>query len=174
MHPWLVLGVASYALEMFHAAPSLDAVYVPVGLGSGICGVIAVRDALGLKTEVVGVVAEKAPAYALSYAAGRPIATNDANTIADGIAVRVPDAEAVAAICQGAARIVKVGEAEFIAAIRHYHTDTHNTAEPAGAAALAALLKDRAAVQGKRVAVILSGANVDAPIMAAALSSAAA
>jgi threonine dehydratase len=170
MHQWLVLGVASYALEMFRAAPPLDAVYVPIGLGSGICGTIAVRDALGLQTEVIGVVAEKAAAYALSYAAGKPVPTNSADTIADGLAVRVPDAAAVAAILKGAARIVTVGEDEILAAMRIYHTDTHNTAEPAAAAALAALLKERDKLAGKRAATILSGANVDASLLVRALS----
>lgn len=170
MHPWLVLGVASYALEMFRDAPPLDAVYVPIGLGSGICGTIAVRDALGLKTEVIGVVAERAAGYALSYQAGKPVATNSADTIADGLAVRVPDPAAVAAINRGAARIVTVSDAEIRAAMRHYHTDTHNTAEPAGAAPLAALLKEGDAMAGKRVALILSGANVDAALLAQALS----
>src|SRR6476469_1917041 len=96
-HPLLIRGVASYALELFRAVPALDTVYVPVGLGSGICGVIAARDALGLRTEIVGVVAENAPTYALSFAAGRPVATNAADTFAGGLAVRVPDEIALAA-----------------------------------------------------------------------------
>jgi threonine dehydratase len=171
MHPWLVLGVASYALEMFRAAPPLDAVYVPIGLGSGICGTIAVRNALGLSTQVIGVVAEKAAGYALSFAAGKPVATNSADTIADGLAVRVPDATAVATLVRNAARIVTVSDGEIAAAMRIYHTDTHNTAEPAAAAALAALLKERDAMAGKRVALILSGANVDATVLGPILSS---
>jgi threonine dehydratase len=170
MHPWLVLGVASYALELFEAAGHLDAVYVPIGLGSGICGTMAVRDALGLNTQVIGVVAERAPTYALSYAARKPVPTNDSDTIADGLAVRVPDPDAVDAVVKGAARIVTVSEGEIRAAMRVYHSDTHNTAEPAGAAALAALLKERAAMAGNRVAVILSGANVDAPLLAQVLA----
>ncbi len=165
MHPWLVLGVASYALELFNDVTALDAVYVPIGLGSGICGTIAVRDALGLKTEVIGVVAERAATYALSYAAGKPVATNSADTIADGLAVRVPDATAVATILKGASRIVAVSEDEIEAAMRIYHSDTHNTAEPAAAAPLAALLKERATMVGKRVAIIHSGANVDAAVL---------
>ncbi len=169
MHPWLVLGVASYALEMFRAAPPLDAVYVPIGLGSGICGTLAVRNALGLSTQVIGVVAEKAAGYALSFAAGKPVATNSADTNADGLAVRVPDATAVATLVSHAARNVTVSEGEIAAAMRIYHTDTHNTAEPAAAAALAALLKERKVMAGKRVAVIHSGGNVDAPLLAQAL-----
>jgi len=170
MHPWLVLGVASYGLELFADAPQLDAVYVPIGLGSGICGTMAVRDALGLKTEVIGVVAERAATYALSYAARKPIPTNDADTIADGLAVRVPDPQALDAILKGASRIVAVSEGEIRNAMRIYHSDTHNAAEPAGAAALAALLKERAGLVGKQVAVVLSGANVDAPVLMQALS----
>jgi threonine dehydratase len=163
-HPWLVRGVSTYGLELFRAVPDLDTVYVPIGLGSGICGVMAARDALGLTTRVVGVVAENAATYALSFEAGRPVPTNSSDTIADGMAVRIPDASALAFICKGAERIVRVSEAEIRAAMRHYFTDTHNVAEGAGAAALAGLLKERAAMGGKRVGLILSGGNVDRTI----------
>jgi threonine dehydratase len=172
-HPWLVAGVSTYALEMFRAVADIDTVYVPIGLGSGISGVIAARDALGLKTEIVGVVAETAPSYALSFEAKRPIPTNSADTIADGMACRVPDEAALAVIWRGAARIVRVSESEIRAAMRHYFTDTHNVAEGAGAAALAALLQERTAMQGKRVALILSGGNVDRPLFAEILAEAA-
>ncbi|MDA1074642.1 MAG: threonine dehydratase, partial [Proteobacteria bacterium] len=111
-HPALVRGVATYALELFQAAPDLDVVYVPVGMGSGICGVITVRDLLGLSTEVVGVVSTHAPAMALSVAAGRIVETNSANTFADGVACRVPMPAAFDVIRQGAARIVQVSEDE--------------------------------------------------------------
>jgi len=170
-HPLLIQGVASYSLELLRAIEGLDSVYVPIGLGSGISGMIAARDALGLKTKVVGVVAEAAPAYALSFAAGKPVSTNSADTIADGVACRVPDADAVAVINRGAERIVAVSEVEIMAAMRHYFTDTHNLAEGAGAAPLAALLKERRQMAGKRVGLVLSGGNVDrevyAPILAA-------
>ncbi len=156
----LVLGVATYAYELFTAEPELDAVYVPIGLGSGICGVIAWRDALGLATRVVGVVSENAACYALSYAAGRPIETPNAITFADGVAVRVPVPEALEAIIAGADRIVQVSDDEVKAAVRHFYTDTHNLIEGAGAAPLAALLKDTA-TKGKRIAVIASGGNID-------------
>lgn len=159
--PALVRGVASYALELFRGAPPFDRVYVPIGLGSGICGVIAARDALGLATEVVGVCAEAAPCYALSFAAGRPVSTEKADTLADGMACRVPVAEALATILRGAGRVVTVTEAEIRAAMRALFCDTHNVAEGAGAAPLAAALKDRAANAGKRIAVVLSGGNVD-------------
>ncbi len=168
--PLLVQGVASYALELFRAVADIDVVYVPVGLGSGISGVIAARDALGLKTEIVGVVAAGAPAYALSLAAGRPVSTNAAETIADGLAVRVPDAAALEAIRRGAAHVATVSEAEIRAAMRILFTDTHNVAEGAGAAALAAALQERHRLAGKRVALIQSGGNVDRALFAEVLA----
>jgi threonine dehydratase len=171
-HPLLVRGVASYALELFRAVPDLDVVYVPIGLGSGISGVIAARDALGLRTEIVGVVAEGAPTYALSFAAGRPVSTNSADTMAGGLAVRVPNAEALDIICRGAARIVTVSEAEICRAMRILFADTHNVAEGAGAAPLAAALQERQRLAGKRVAVVLSGGNIDRPLFAEVLAEA--
>jgi threonine dehydratase len=160
-HPDLVKGVATYALELFQAAGELDAVYVPIGLGSGICGVVTVRDLLGLKTEVIGVVSENAAAYALSVEAGRAIATNSARTFADGVAVRVPDQQALNIISEGVSRIVRLSDSEIAAAIRAYYEDTHNLAEGAGAAPLAGLLKERELMAGKRVGVILCGGNID-------------
>jgi threonine dehydratase len=160
----LVRGVASYALELFAGAGALDTVYVPIGLGSGICGVMAARDALGLTTEVVGVVAAKAPCYALSFSAGRPVSTEAANTFADGLACRVPVEEAVTWMRRGVSRMVQVGEDEIRAAMRHLFTDTHNVAEGAGAAALAAALQEKTQIRGKRVGLVLSGGNVDADV----------
>ena len=160
-HPDLVQGVASYALELFDAQPALDAVYVGVGMGSGICGLIAARDALGLATEVIGVGAERASAYAQSYAARRVVNADSARTFADGIATREPDAAAVAAICAGAARFVSVGEDAIADAVRAYFDDTHQVAEGAGAAPLAALLAERERMRGKRVALVLSGGNIE-------------
>jgi threonine dehydratase len=157
----LVLGVASYGLELFRAVPDLDTVYVPIGMGSGICGTMAARDALGLKTRIVGVVSENAPAYALSFAARKAVSTNSADTFADGLACRVPDQRALDLIFKGAERVVTVTEEEIRAAMRHLYTDTHNLAEGAGAAALAALLKEKSRLAGKRVAVIQSGGNID-------------
>ncbi len=163
-HRDLVCGVATYALELFRAAPPLDTVYVPIGLGSGICGTIAVRDALGLSTKVVGVVSTEAPAYALSFAAGKVVATNSADTMADGMAVRGPDAEALKVILKGADRIVKVSDAEIAAAMRAYYEDTHQLTEGAGAAALAALMQERERLAGKSVGLVLSGGNIDRPL----------
>jgi len=165
-HRDLVKGVATYALELFTAQGDLDVVYVPIGMGSGICSVITVRDLLGLRTEVVGVVAANAAAYALSFAAGRPVPTNSARTFADGLACREPNSEALAIIGKGAARIVRVSEEEIAEAVRLYHTATHNLAEGAGAAPLAALLQERDRQAGRRVGLILSGGNIDMPVAA--------
>ena len=169
-HRDLVRGVATYALEFFRATPALDTVYVPIGLGSGICGVIAVRDILGLSTKVVGVVSTEAPAYALSFAAGKVVATNSADTMADGMAVRGPDAEALAMICTGAERIVQVNDAEIAIAMRAYYEDTHQLTEGAGAASLAALMQERERQAGKRIGLILSGGNIDRPLYLRALA----
>ncbi|MCU4653967.1 threonine dehydratase [Roseibacterium sp. SDUM158016] len=160
-HRELVRGVATYGYELFTAVPDLDAVYVPIGCGSGICGTIAARDALGAKAEVIGVVSENAPTAKLSVEAGRPIETDSARTFADGMAVRVPVPEALAIYGEKAARILTVSDAEVAGAIRAYYTDTHNLAEGAGAAPLAALIRERDRMQGKKVAVILCGGNID-------------
>jgi threonine dehydratase len=160
-HRDLVIGVATYAYELLSACADLDVAYVPIGLGSGISGMIGMRDALGLKTSIVGVVAERANAYRLSVEAGRVVPTNSAATFAEGVAVRVPDPEAIAIIRRGAARIVEVSEDEIAEAIRIMFGATHSLAEGAGAVALAALLKERAALEGRRAAVILTGQNFD-------------
>src|SRR5581483_3598616 len=143
-HPWLIEGVSSYGYELFSAVADLDTVYVPIGLGSGICSVIAARDAFRLKTKVVGVVSANAAAYSLSFKAGKPVSTNSADTLADGMACRVPVDDAVAQINQGADRIVDLTENEIKAAMRLYFDATHNVAEGAGAAGLAALLQEGA------------------------------
>jgi threonine dehydratase len=160
-HPDIVMGVATLALELLRKAPDLDVLYVPIGQGSGICGCILTRDLLGLTTEIVGVQSTEAPSYALSFAAGTVVRTNSSNTLADGMATRVPDADALAIIRNGASRIVQVTDDEVAAAVRAYWTDTHNLAEGAGAAALAAALQDKAKLRGKRVGLILSGGNID-------------
>ena len=157
----LVAGVGTYAMELFSNAPELERVYVPIGLGSGICGVLSARDALGLKTKVYGVVVDTAASYALSFEAGKPVSTNSANTIADGMACRVPVEAAVESICKGVEDVVRITDEDVKHAMRLYYTHTHNVAEGSGAAPLAALLNDRAALQGKRAGVILSGGNVD-------------
>jgi threonine dehydratase len=159
--PDLVIGVATYALELFQSVPALDAVYVPIGLGSGICGTILARDLLGLSTQVIGVQSAGADCYARSFAAGHLVAGNRAETRADGMAVRQPDPEALRIILRGAARIVTAPDPAIAAAIRAYWTDTHNLVEGAGAAPLAALLQDADLMRGKRVALIASGGNID-------------
>jgi threonine dehydratase len=160
-HPDLVLGVATYALELLRKARDLDVLYVPIGQGSGICGCILARDLLGLRTEIVGVQSTEAPSYALSFVAGAVVTTETSNTRADGVATRIPDADAVAIICKGASRVVQVTDDEIASAMRAYWTDTHNLAEGAGAAALAAALQDKKKLQGKRVGLVLSGGNID-------------
>jgi threonine dehydratase len=164
-HRDLVIGVATYAYELFKAAADLDTVYVPIGLGSGICGVIAARDLLGLKTRVVGVVAQGANCYRLSFEAGHVVPTNTATTFADGMAVRVPDPQALDIIRKGADRIVEVSDDEIAEAIRVLYTGAHCLAEGAGAGALAALMQERDRMQGRRAAVIVSGHNIDRPVM---------
>jgi threonine dehydratase len=160
-HPMLVRGVATYSLEFLRAHPDLHTVYVPIGMGSGVSGMITARDVLGLETRVVGVVAENAPAYALSFKEGRAVSTNSADTLADGVACRVPDENALAVIVGGAERVVTVSEDAILAAMGHYLTDTHNMAEGAGATPLAALLEERAMMAGKKVGLVLSGGNTD-------------
>jgi threonine dehydratase len=163
-HRHLVQGVATYSLELFQAVADLDTLYVPIGMGSGICGAIGVRDLLGLSTEIVGAVARNAPAMACSFEVGRPVATDSARTFADGMATREPQAEAVAEIARGASRIVQLSEDSIAEAMRVYFWATHQVAEGAGAAALAALLEEREEMAGKKVGVILSGCNVDASV----------
>jgi len=166
----LVMGVATYALELFTAVPDLDVVYVPIGMGSGISGVIAARDALGMRARIVGVVSEALPSYQRSFLEGRPVSTPPGTTIADGLACRVPNPTAVATIRAGAERVVAVSEPAIRAAMRHYFTDTHNVVEGAGAAPLAAVLEERDGVRGRKVAVIASGGNVDADVFAKVLT----
>jgi threonine dehydratase len=156
----LIAGVATYALELFRAVSDLDRVYVPIGCGSGICGLIGVRDALGLSTAIVGVVSTGANAYAQSFRARSPIETPSAVTMADGMAVRVPVPAALEILWRGAEDVIEVDDAAIGEAMRALFDDAHQVAEGAGAAPLAALLADPARA-GRRCAVILSGGNVD-------------
>jgi threonine dehydratase len=168
-HPLLVTGVATAALEFLSTVPELDTVYVPIGMGSGISAMIAVRDALGLKTKIVGVVSSHAPAFALSYAAGKVVEHTAGTQIADGVACRVPPADSLAIVRAGADRIVEVSDDEVEDAMRAIFADTHNVAEGAGAIGLAALLKDRPA-GGIRVGTVLGGGNVDSEVFARVLA----
>jgi threonine dehydratase len=160
-HRELVRGVATYGFELFSALPDLHTVYVQIGCGSGICGTIAARDALGLATRIVGVVAEGAACAKMSFERGELVETNQADTMADGLAVRVPVAEALAIYGRGADRVVAVSDAEIEAAMRIFFSDTHQVAEGAGAAAL---LREGEAMRGRDVAVVLSGGNVDTKV----------
>ncbi len=161
----LAMGVSTYGRELFEAVARcgdvLDTLYVPIGLGSGICSLITQRNLLGLETKIVGVVSDRANAYALSFESGTATPTNSARTFADGMAVRVPDPLALDIIRDGADRVVQVSDEEVAEAIRAYYTDTHNLAEGAGAASLAALMQEKGKMQGKNVAVILTGGNID-------------
>jgi threonine dehydratase len=169
----LCLGVATYARELFSAAGQLDAVYVPIGLGSGICGLITIRDLLGLSTEIIGVVSERAPATALSFAAGVPVSTDTAATFIDGVATRVPDPTAIEIIVGGAARIVQISDDECADAVRLLMRCTHHLVEPSGAAAMAGLIadqRDHADVAGRRLGAIVTGGNMDASILSEILA----
>ncbi len=166
----IVRGVATYCLEFLKATPELDTVYVPVGMGSGVCAMVAARDALGLKTKVVGVVSAEAPAYRLSFEAGRKIEHPVKTVLADGLACRVPNEEALEAILAGVERMVSVTDAEVAEAMRTYFRTTHNVAEGAGAASLAALLQEKEMMRGKRIGVTLCGGNVDAEVFTRVLA----
>jgi threonine dehydratase len=169
-HELLVHGVASYSLELFRAVPDLDVVYVPIGLGSGICGALAARDALGLKAQIVGVVSAGAPAVARSLASGRVVSHDVTTEIADGMACRTPDAEALEVMKRGIDHVIEVTDEEVEEAIRALFSDTHNVAEGAGAAALAALLRERERLRGKNAGFVLTGANIDPAPFARSIS----
>jgi threonine dehydratase len=168
----LVEGVASYALELFRAAPDLETLYVPIGLGSGICGAIAARDALGLRTQIVAVVAASAPAYARSLAEGRLVSHDATTRIADGMACRTPVLDALDQIRAGIDRVVEVSDDQIEEAMRAIYDDTHNVVEGAAAASVAAMLSERDRIRGRAVGVVLTGANVDRPVFARVLGTA--
>jgi len=165
-HRLLVTGVATYSLELLQSVPDIDVVYVPIGLGSGICGMLAARDALGLKTEVVGVVSAHALAYAKSFEAGCPVDSPVTTLLSDGMACRTPEPEALELILKGVDRIVPVTDDEVAAAMCMMFGCTHNVCEGAGAAALAAAMQEKSRLAGHRVAVVASGGNVDQALFA--------
>lgn len=169
-HRDLAWGNAVSTLAFLRAVPRLDRVYVAIGMGSGICAMIAARDALGLPTEIVGVVADRAPAAALSFAARRVVPHPVSTRIADGMACSTPSAEALEHILHGASRMVRVTDDEIEAAMRAYYADTHNVAEGAAGAGLAAVLKERGQLAGLQVGVVLTGGNVDAGVFARVLA----
>lgn len=169
-HERLVMGTATYALEFFEGAPELERIYVPIGLGSSICGVSAARGALGLKTEIIGVVAAKSPSYALSFSQRRVVEAPARTRIADGLACRMPNAAAMEVIWENVARIVEVSDDEIEAAMRAIYQDTHNLAEGAAAAALAGAIREEEMNRGRRIGVVLTGGNVDAEVFARVLA----
>lgn len=168
-HPWLIAGVATLSLELLKTVSDLDTVYVPIGLGSSICGMVAARDALGLHTKIVGVVSTHAPAYALSFAAGCAITHAVSTRLADGMACSTPDPAALDTILRSVDRIVQVSDDEIAGAMRTLFECTHNVAEGAGAAALAAATQERERLKGHKIAAILSGGNVDRAMLASVL-----
>jgi threonine dehydratase len=168
-HADLVNGVAASMLEFLRRSPPLDRLYVPVGMGSGICAAIAARDALGLRTEIIGVGSALAPAHSLSFRARKVVVHPSSTRIADGIATSTPDAGALALMLAGAERIVLATDEDAAAGMRAYFEDTHNVAEGAAGAALAAVLAESARNRGLRVGVVLSGGNVDAGVFSRAI-----
>lgn len=169
-HPLLVRGVASYAMELFRGVEPLDRVYVPIGLGSGICGTIAVRNALSPKTKVIGVVSAEAPAYSVSFRNRERTELPVTTRLADGMACRVPEQEVLDILWRYADEIVEVSDEEVAEGMRMVFECTHNCAEGAGAAAIAAIAKSRDAIQGKRVGAVISGGNVDREVFAGVLT----
>jgi threonine dehydratase len=168
-HRNIVKGVATYWLEFFSAVHDLDVVYVQIGQGSGICSCVAVRNGMNLRTKIVGVVAEGAPAYALSFEAGRAISAPVTTLLGDGMACRVPDAESLEVVLKNVDHVVQVSEEEMRQAMKTYFTDTHNVVEGAGAASLAAALKEKRQLGGKRVGLVATGGNVDHDVFAKVL-----
>jgi len=169
-HSWLVRGVATYALELFHSVADLDAIFVPIGLGSGFCGIASAREALGLKTKIIGVVSAHAPAYALSFQQRQFIEHPSQTRVAEGVACKTPNKDALQYILRLAHDIVTVTDEEALTAMREIIQSTHNIAEGSGALAYAALKKHHTDWQGKRVACILSGANASTHILREALN----
>lgn len=162
-------GVATCWLEFFSAVPEIDIVYVPIGQGSGISACAAVRNGMNLRTKIIGVVADGAPAYALSFEARRKIDAPVTTEIADGMACRVPDDESLAVVLENVDHIVRVSDDEIRQAMKIYFTDTHNVVEGAGSAGLAAALKEKSALAGKRVGLVITGGNVDHDVFARVL-----
>jgi len=171
-HEHLVWGTATLSLELFQSAPVLDVLYVPIGLGSSICGAAAVRNALNLRAEIVGVAPAACPAYALSFRQRKLVEAPAQTFIADGQACRTPNLQALETIWSNVARVVEVTDEEIAEAMCAYYEDTHNVAEGAGAASLAAALKEKPLLRGKRAGIVLTGGNVDRETFAAVLNGA--
>lgn len=168
-HRDIVKGVATYWLELFSAVPDIDVAYVPIGMGSGACSAAAVRNGLGLKTKIVGVVSELAPTYALSFEHGRCVEAPATTKLGDGMACRKPDEEALSIMLKNLDHVVRVSETELADAMRLMYTETHNVTEGAGAAPLAGALQEKDRLRGKRVVLVASGGNVDSDVFARVL-----
>jgi len=169
-HADLLRGVATYWWEFFKAVPDLDVVYVPIGQGSGACAAIAAKRALGRAVRVVGVVSRHATTYADSLAAGRVVEAPVTTQLADGMACRIADAEALQVMQGRIDHIVQVSDAEIAQAMRELFACTHNAAEGAGAAAWAAAMQERDQLRGQTVGLSLSGGNVDSAVFAQVLA----
>ena len=170
-HRDLILGNAVSSLAFLRQAPPLARVYVPIGMGTGICAMMAARDALGLGTKIIGVAAHRAPGIALSFEARRLIPHAASTRVADGLACSTPISEALEFMLEGAERIVRVSDDEIEAAQRAYFSDTHNVAEGAAAAALAGILQNGGAAKDGPIGVVLTGENVDADTFQRVLAS---
>jgi threonine dehydratase len=173
-HYDIVRGVATYWLEFFSAVKDMDIAYVPIGMGSGICSAVAVRNGLGLKTKLIGVVSAQAPCYAKSFEQRKVVEVPTATRIADGLACRKPEEESLSILLENVDHIVEVSDDEVEDSMRHMFTDTHNVVEGAGATGLAAALKEKDQLYGKRVGLVVTGANVDRDVFARVLQSRAA
>ncbi len=173
-HIGLVRGVATYWWEFFRAVPQLDIVYVPIGLGSGICSAIAAKRALQHPVRIVGVVSSHATSYADSLKAGRVVASPVSTVLADGMACRIAEQDALDTLAPEVDHIVQVGDTEVAQAMRDLFADTHNVAEGAGAAGFAAAMQERDAIRGQVVGTVISGGNVDSAVLARVLGGAAA
>lgn len=169
-HDQLVRGTATYAMEFFEGASDLERIYVPIGLGSSICGTAAACKALGRKTQIIGVVAAASPSYALSFREHRVVEAPAATAIADGLSCRKPNAQAMDAIWANVSRIIEVSDAEIAEAMRTYYRDTHQLTEGAGAAALAGAVQEGQEIRGRNIGVVLTGGNVDLEIYRKVLS----
>lgn len=164
MHPDLVSGAASCWMELFRAQPDLDFLFVSIGQGSNICAAVAARQALGLKTKIIGVVSAHALAYKSSFDAGYKIAEPVSTKLADGLACRVPDDASLEIILNSVDRVIAVSDTEVAAAMKLLFVSTHNVAEGAGAAALAAAYQMRKELSGLKVGLPLCGGNVNAKL----------
>lgn len=169
-HRDILLGVATYWLELFTAVPNLDLAYVPIGMGSGVCSAAAVRNGLGLNTKLIGVVSDQAPTYALSIEQRRIVEAPALTVLADGLACRKGDDEALQVMLENVDHVVRVSDTEIASAMCAMFIDTHNVVEGAGAAGLAAAMKEAGELKDKRVALIATGGNVDHDVFARVLS----